>query len=391
MTNSNPAGSRPLTRRDFNALGLSSLGVVLGAGLAACGAYPAETGDAYSPWVFPRAGESLEEGLIHAALLASSPHNTQPWTFAYGPKRVSFFVDDSRSLGAMDSLARERHIGLGCAVENLVVAAAARGFAARVDWLPDSATPSWVADVTLTESASASTSDALYGAISRRHTNRGAYLDARPPAALEQALRDQLEDASVELHFLSGARARDFRAGTIDATAAIVDDAGMLDAGHAWWRQTKREIEEQRDGLTLDASGLGALTRFLGKSTGRPSARTAGEYWLEGTRGDQTTGFAFCMLSTADRSSRAEQLLVGRAYQRLHLWATSQNLAFQPLNQMAERQDREETLGLASDFGDRLAKLSGQSRSGAQMLFRVGVPWDRALKSPRRPLAWVVT
>ncbi len=383
--------ARRLSRRDFNALGLGTLGVVLGGGLVSCAAYPAETGDAYAPWRYPANGEALEESLIHAALLASSPHNTQPWSFAYEARRISLFVDDARSLGAMDSLARERHIGLGCAVENLVLAAQAKGVDAHVTWLPEASNPSWIAEVELAESTTGARSGPLYRAISRRHTNRGAYLDAEPPSGLEAALRAQLEDPSVELHFLSGSGAKDFREGTIEATQAIIDDAGMLEAGHAWWRQTKSEIQEHRDGLTLDASGLGALKRFLGKSTGKPSARTAGEYWLDSTRGDQTTGFAFCVLTTTDRNARAEQLLVGRAYQRLHLWATSQNLAFQPLNQMSERQDREETLSLASDFGARLAALTGRSRSTAQMSFRVGVPWDKALKSPRRPVAWVVT
>ncbi|MGE0327567.1 MAG: hypothetical protein AB7S68_34965, partial [Polyangiaceae bacterium] len=224
----------------------------------------------------------------------------------------------------------------------------------------------------------------------RRHTNRGAYLDAAAPSELEGAIRAQLQDPLVDFHFLSGKRAKDFRTGTIEATSAIIDDAGMLEAGHAWWRQTKDEIEAHRDGLTLDASGLGALKRFLGKSTGKPSARSAGAYWLDSTRSDQTTGFGYCILSTPNRDSRDEQLLVGRAYQRIALWAASQNLALQPLNQMAERQDREESLGLGSDFGDRLAVLTQQARSTAQMLFRIGVPWDDALKSPRRPVSWVL-
>lgn len=388
---SNQPNTPRLSRRDFAALGLGALGLVLGGSLPSCAAYPAESGDAYAPWRYPARGESLEESLIHAALLASSPHNTQPWSFTVDPGRIGVFVEDSRSLGAMDSLARERHIGIGCAMENLALAAQAVGYDARITWFPEPATPSWIADVALSESSRGPFPTPHYRAIARRHTNRGAYVDAAPPSGLEQALIAELQDPLVDLRFLSGDRASDFRAGTIEATSAIIDDDEMLEAGHAWWRQTKSEIDEHRDGLTLDASGLGALKRFLGKSTGRPSARTAGEYWLDSTRGDQTTGFGYCILSTPDRGSRTEQLLVGRAYQRLHLWATSQNLALQPLNQMAERQDREETLGLRSDFGDRLAVLSGRTQSTAQMLFRVGVPWDDALKSPRRPVAWVVT
>jgi hypothetical protein len=122
----------------------------------------------------------------------------------------------------------------------------------------------------------------------------------------------------------------------------------------------------------------------------RPDAATAGAYWLAMTRGPQATASAYVLLSTADRNDRAAQVRVGRIFQRIHLWATAEGLALQPLNQMTERQDREEALGLAPRFSATLATLTGRARSGVQMCFRVGVPWDEALESPRRPLAWVL-
>jgi hypothetical protein len=76
-------------------------------------------------------------------------------------------------------------------------------------------------------------------------------------------------------------------------------------------------------------------------------------------------------------------------FQRLQLWATSQDLAMQPLNQMTEMQDREETNGLAPTFTNTLATLLGVPDRRAQMLFRIGYPWNAALQSPRRPLEWV--
>jgi hypothetical protein len=56
---------------------------------------------------------------------------------------------------------------------------------------------------------------------------------------------------------------------------------------------------------------------------------------------------------------------------------------------MAELQDREETKGLDPRFTSVLGGLLGQGGRRAQMLFRIGYPWDVALESPRRPLAWV--
>ena len=88
-------------------------------------------------------------------------------------------------------------------------------------------------------------------------------------------------------------------------------------------------------------------------------------------------------------NTREEQLQVGRAFQHLQLWAASEGLAMQPLNQLAERQDREQTQALKPVFSRALEELLGARDRRAQMLFRIGYPVDEALASPRRPLAWV--
>ena len=73
--------------------------------------------------------------------------------------------------------------------------------------------------------------------------------------------------------------------------------------------------------------------------------------------------------------------------QRIALWATSQGLALQPLNQLVERQDREQTGAAAARFSTVLDDLLGAPLR-AQMMFRIGRPTTQALRSPRRPLAW---
>ena len=230
----------------------------------------------------------------------------------------------------------------------------------------------------------------LFDAIARRHTNRGAYADAPPSPGLESALRALVDEPAVSLHWLATPelRAR-FREQTVSATEAIVHDAEMSADSERWYRHSSEDIARDRDGTTLDATGNGAVTRTFGKALGRPSVDTANEYWLDATRGRQTTGSAFVILSSSRDSSRADQLRVGRIYQRLHLWATAQGLAMQPLNQLAERQDREESKALEPRFTRVLAELVGEDRR-AQMLFRIGYPWDEAFASPRRPLAWVL-
>ena len=64
-------------------------------------------------------------------------------------------------------------MGLGCALENLVLGSAARGLRPTVTMLPDGDDSARVARIELTPEEPQSSP--LYKAIGRRHTNRGLY------------------------------------------------------------------------------------------------------------------------------------------------------------------------------------------------------------------------
>jgi hypothetical protein len=385
-----PTRRARVARRDW----LKLIAVAAGGALVlrdetGCSYYAGETGAAYAPWDFPGGETRPERVAALAALLAANAHDAQPWALHVTPSSIDLHADLTRDTGAVDGLLREMYISLGCALENLVVAAEACGRAASVALLPSAPDASLVATVTLTPAPPSR--DARFGAIASRHTNRGRYADAPAPAGLLPALRALATEPDVTLTLLSSATdMASFRTGTIDATVAFNADAAMSKDSNAWFRQSADDILQHRDGITLDCSGDSAFTKFWGKSLGRPTDATANAYWLSSTQGDQTTGSAFAILSTPDTNLRADQIGVGRVYQRMHLWAVGEGLALQPLNQMAERQDREQVLGLAPDFTTVLDRLIGTPGRRAQMLFRVGYPWDPAPASPRRPLSWVL-
>jgi nitroreductase len=133
---------------------LGALGVA-GAGVAALGArswqegvFSAGQGAAYEPWATWRGRpDEGARAVVRAAILAANPHNSQPWRFHVDGARIDVHADPSRSLGPIDPFLREMYIGLGCALENLVLGAEGHGYASGVALMPDAARREHVATV----------------------------------------------------------------------------------------------------------------------------------------------------------------------------------------------------------------------------------------------------
>lgn len=383
-----------MTRRDMlkvsglTALGLGgALSMGLGARAGSAGAFTAGEGSPYDAWT-ALPGDGSPQALIAAAILAANPHNTQPWRFTAGPDLITVQADHSRALPATDPTDAELVTGLGCAIENLTVAAAAAGRAATVE---ATGTGDTVARITLRPGAAAEGAD-LFAAIPSRHTNRGPYRADRalPEGSLAAGAARLGSLPLVELAWLQGADRDRFGDLTVRATEAVIADREQSGEISQWWRATRAEIETHRDGMTLDAQGLPAVTTFLAKILPPTSQQQNDASWLANTRTTHVaTAAAYGLLSVADPGSTAARLQVGRAFQRLHLWATTQGLALHPLNQVTERIARDRSLGTACPFQ---VPMSGLTPPGRVTLFafRIGVPTVEARPSPRRPMADVI-
>jgi hypothetical protein len=66
--------------------------------------------------------------LVRVATLAANGHNTQPWKFQLTDGRVSILPDFTRRTAVVDPDDHHLNISLGCAAENLTIAAKANGW-----------------------------------------------------------------------------------------------------------------------------------------------------------------------------------------------------------------------------------------------------------------------
>ena len=352
------------------------------------GVFGTGEGPAFEPWKEWRAeGEEGPLALVSAAILASNAHNAQPWVFRVGGSRIDLFADERRGIGAVDPFSREMHVGLGCALENLLLAARARGYEYRLTPTPDRSDPTFVARVDLSKGGEEISP--LYEAIPERHTNRYAYDDAsRPvPDATLQALGALNEDGSgVGVSwFATNAERRQVGGLLVEAAREItLDEDQSYDNGERWLRQGEDAIREHRDGLTLDTMGISGLALLAAKLLPAPSARSSNEFWLQSLERQTSTAGAFGLLSVRDYGDTAQKLAAGRLWQRMHLWITKEGLAAQPMNQIHERADREVQLGTKPVFGEVLGGLLGDRTRRGVFTFRLGYPTRQARPSPRR-------
>lgn len=355
------------------------------------------TGPAFAAWrgwkEQPQRGAL---GLVQAGILASNPHNTQPWLFAVAAERIEVYANPRRHLGAMDPFLREMHIGLGCALENMLLAAQTRGYTPQLSWEPSVALdqqqgrekPLHVATLKLASGAPAPLS--LYKAIPHRHTDRAPY----QTRSIAKQKRDELQRLAgsaknvslILLHRGEAKACEALAAASIRATKALISDREMARDSHRWFRHSREDIQTHRDGPNLDVAGLSPLMLAAAKMLPPLSQESTDKAWLDKTRTTMEEAPLLGMIAVRSLYDRVQAMEAGRLWQRLHLWATLQRLSVQPVNQLVEMVDRAKQGKTKAPWAGLLRDCVGDPRWTPSFVFRMGYPTQTAPPSPRLAL-----
>ena len=310
--------------------------------------------------------------LIRHATLAASGHNTQPWRFKIGNGRIDILPDLSRRTPVVDPDDHHLFASLGCAAENLALAAGARGRPGELRFEPADD-----GSVVFIFNAGAEDDTALSKAIPQRQSTRADYDGRAVSAADLQILAAAGAIPGVDLVLVTDRphidRVRDL---VVAGNSAQLADAAFLRELKTWLRFSPREAMSKGDGLFSAASGNPALPAWLGPRVFDWVFKSDAENEKYARQIASSAGLA---IFVAQRSDPEHWVLAGRACQRFALQATALGLKHAFINQPVE------VPALRPD----LAALVGLPGRRPDLVMRFGYGPTLPF-SPRRPVEMVL-
>ena len=260
--------------------------------------------------------------LIEAAVRAPSGHNSQPWQFALGDDRITIAPDN-----------RELFISLGCALENLCLAAAHSGYAVQ-EHLADDGTVH-IALHQQPEPTKQPENEALYAQIPRRQTNRATYNGSPiPQAQLDPILAAQQSD-TVSLHAFapSAPGFATLTQAVIAGNSAQMNNPAFKAELLSWIRFNQNHSNATRDGLSYAVMGAPNLPAWISRPIIRAMLNAKRQ-----NRSDRAkiASSSHLLLIASTEDNPATWLATGRTLQRTLLALTQHGIAHTYLNQPCE-------------------------------------------------------
>lgn len=291
---------------------------------------------------------------VRMATLAPNGHNTQPWKFRVDAERIEILPDMTRRTRIVDPDDHHLYVSLGCAAENLVLAAAAGGRAAEVTIETAEETRIGIDLPRATPVRSA-----LYDAIPLRQSTRSLY-DGQPVSSGDMALLEAAarEDGVSVLFFTDLADREAILDYVVEGNSAQMDDPAFVRELRDWLRFSPARAMKTGDGLFSACSGNPVMPDWIGGRVFPAVFRTATENEKYRAQARSSAGFA---VFAGDRDDAEHWMRTGRSFERFALQATVLGIRTAHMNQPAEvpavRTDFARWLGLSGARPDLVIRF----------------------------------
>jgi hypothetical protein len=269
---------------------------------------------------------ALLRELVRCATLAANGHNTQPWKFGLSPDTISIRPDLARRTPVVDPDEHHLWVSLGCATENLVLAAAALGKHTDVAF--------GLQEVHVALDKASPVRSPLVNAIFRRQCTRAEY-DGQPmPNDVLQGLARAADRRGVGLLLLTE-RAK--LEGVLDyvtqGNSAQIRNPAFVKELKSWVRFNEADALATGDGLFSRLTGNPTLPHWLGNVA---FSMVLSEKSENDKYARQLRSSAGVAVFVGDRADPANWFEVGRAYEHFALAATELGVRTAFVNQPVE-------------------------------------------------------
>ena len=301
--------------------------------------------------------------LLRYAILAPSTRNSQPWAFSVQGNRLHLMADFRRGQAVADPDRRELYISLGCALENLLVAAEHFGLRHGVAYFPEQGHAELVATVTFAPGGvpSQARSGATLAAILRRHNDNGLFRPVPVPEQLRLRLMACCVEPDLRVHLTDD---RHFRR-WIDALTLEADRVEFADP--AFRKELSYWIGQ---GVFGTPPVLARLERAAVAQVNLAEPVARQDHAI-------VESAALLGLLSATGDSHLLHVRAGQLFERLWLTATAMGVTIHPMSQTMRHPELRAAVG-------ELLPSAGWT---PQHLFRVGFSTrDEEHHTPRRPV-----
>lgn len=314
------------SRRDFLTLSAAAAAMPL----TACGGGDMQDYDEAAARLRAALSENPEmKGLIRFATLAANGHNTQPWRFSVRESGVSILPDFSRHTPVVDPDDHHLFVSLGCAAENLLIAAAAHGRHGAVQFETNDR-----GRVEIDLASGALQPSPLFEAIAKRQSTRSEY-DGRTVAGIDlKRLQEAAQIDGVSVIFITDQAKREAVLEYVIAGNSVqADDPAFVQELRDWIRFNPSEAIGTGDGLFTACSGNPTMPTWIGKPL-------FGLFFEKDAENEKYTkhlrSSAGVAVFIGDKEDKDHWIKVGRSFQHFALQATALDIRHAHINQPVE-------------------------------------------------------